>query len=68
MYPYQECGVSIVRLINDYNADDLPVEVYDYKNFKLKGYICDLPMYDKNSEIVRGIDRKIPKSSNPWFK
>ena len=66
--PYQECGVSIVRLINDYNTGDLPVEVYDYKNNKLKGYICDLPMYDKNSEIVRGIDNNIPQNPNPWFK
>ena len=66
--PYQECGVSIVRLINDYNAGDLPVEVYDYKNNKLKGYICDLPMYDKNSEIVRGIDNNVPQNPNPWFK
>ena len=22
---------------------------------------------DRNSEIVRGIDREVPKSSNPWF-
>ena len=66
--PYQECGVSIVRLINDYKAGDSPVEVYDYKNNKLNGYICDLPMYDKNSEIVRGIDNNIPQNPNPWFK
>ena len=66
--PYQECGVAIIRLNNDFEEYDKIVEVHNYENKKLKAYICDLPMYDKNSEIVRGIDRKIPKSSNPWFK
>ena len=66
--PYQECGVAIVRLNNNFTDINSPVEVYDYKNEKLNAYICDLPMYDKNAEIVRGIDRKVPKTSNPWFK
>ena len=66
--PYQECGVAIIRLNNDFEEYDKIVEVHNYENKKLIAYICDLPMYDKNSEIVRGIDRKIPKSSNPWFK
>tara|TARA_X000000368_G_scaffold399476_1_gene370485 strand:+ start:159 stop:1367 length:1209 start_codon:yes stop_codon:yes gene_type:complete len=66
--PYQECGVSIVRLTNNYDKFISPVDVYDYKNNKLEAYICDLPMFDKNSEIVRGIDKSIPKSPNPWFK
>jgi len=66
--PYQECGVSIVRLTNNYGELTSPVDVFDYKNNKLKAYICDLPMYDKKSEIVRGIDKNIPKSPNPWFK
>ena len=61
-------GKIIVRLINNYNDAVSPVEVYDYKNNKLKGYICDLPMYDKNSEIVRGINKNIPQTPNPWFK
>ena len=66
--PYQECGVAIVRLNNNFTDADSPVEVYNYKNDKLNAHICDLPMYDKNAEIVRGIDRKVPKTSNPWFK
>ena len=66
--PYQECGVAIVRLNNNFTDTDSPVEVYNYKNDKLNAHICDLPMYDKNAEIVRGIDRKVPKTSNPWFK
>ena len=66
--PYQECGVAIIRLNNDFEEYDKTVEVHNFQDEKLKAYICDLPMYDKNSEIVRGIDRKIPKSSNPWFK
>ena len=66
--PYQECGVAIVRLNNNLTEINSPVEVFDYKNNKLNGYICDLPMYDQNAEIVRGIDRKTPKTPNPWFK
>ena len=66
--PYQECGVAIVRLNNNFTDTDSQVEVYNYKNDKLNAHICDLPMYDKNAEIVRGIDRKVPKTSNPWFK
>ena len=66
--PYQECGVAIVRLDNNLTEINSPVEVFDYKNNKLNGYICDLPMYDQNAEIVRGIDQKTPKTPNPWFK
>ena len=66
--PYQKCGVAIVRLINKTYEFSSPVEVYDYKNNILEAYICDLPMYDKNGEIVRGIDKNIPQTSNPWFK
>ena len=31
-----------------------------------KGEICKLPMYDTEGEIVRGINRNIPKQPNPW--
>ncbi len=66
--PYQECGVAIVRLINNINDLNSPVEVYDYRNNNFEAYICDLPMYDKNTEIVKGIDRNIPQTPNPWFR
>ena len=31
-----------------------------------KGEICKLPMYDAKGEIVRGLNRNIPKVPNPW--
>ncbi len=65
--PYQECGVSIVRFYDTSNlTDNLVVDVLDNQHKQLKGYICELPMYDKEGEIVRGIDRNFPKDPNPW--
>ena len=32
-----------------------------------KGELCELPMYDIKGEIVRGINKDVPKEPNPWI-
>ena len=64
--PYQVCGVGIVHM---YNADFGPGTVLDVvcTNGKIhKGELCELPMYDTKGEIVRGINKDIPKEPSPW--
>ena len=56
--PYQICGVGIVH------HDNVEVKCTDGKVHK--GEICKLPMYDAKGEIVRGLNRNIPKMPNPW--
>ena len=64
--PYQICGVGIVHLDNNENGPGDVVEVKCTDGKVHKGEICKLPMYDTEGEIVRGIDRNIPKQPNPW--
>ena len=64
--PYQICGVGIVHLDNDKNGPGDVVEVKCTDGKVHKGEICKLPMYDAKGEIVRGLNRNIPKAPNPW--
>ena len=64
--PYQICGVGIVHLDNNVNGPGDVVEVKCTDGKVHKGEICKLPMYDTEGEIVRGINRNIPKQPNPW--
>ena len=64
--PYQECGVSIIRFYEAHTSKGLVLDVLDNQNTNLKGYICELPMYDEKGEIVRGIESKIPTEPNSW--
>jgi len=64
--PYQVCGVGIVHM---YNSDLGPGTVLDVDcaNGKIhKGELCKLPMYDTKGEIVRGINKDVPKEPSPW--
>ena len=64
--PYQECGVSIIKFYEANRFEGLVLNVLDAQNKKLKGYTCELPMYDEKGEIVRGIETKIPSKPNSW--
>ena len=64
--PYQICGVGIVHLDNDKNGPGDVVDVKCTDGKVHKGEICKLPMYDAKGEIVRGLNRNIPKMPNPW--
>jgi len=64
--PYQVCGVGIVHM---HNSDFGPGTVLDVDctNGKIhKGELCKLPMYDTKGEIVRGINKDVPKEPSPW--
>ena len=64
--PYQVCGVGIVHM---HNSDLGPGTVLDVDctNGKIhKGELCKLPMYDTKGEIVRGINKDVPKEPSPW--
>ena len=64
--PYQVCGVGIVHM---HNSDLGPGTVLDVDctNGKIhKGELCKLPMYDTKGEIVRGINKDVPKDPSPW--
>ena len=65
--PYQMCGVGIVHM---QRSDLGPGTILDVNctNGKIqKGELCELPMYDTKGEIVRGINKEIPKEPNPWI-
>ena len=64
--PYQICGVGIVHLDNNENGPGDIVDVKCTDGKVHKGEICKLPMYDAKGEIVRGLNRNIPKVPNPW--
>ena len=64
--PYQDCGVSIIRFYEANLSKGLVLDVLDNQNKNLKGYICELPMYDEKGEIVRGIKAKIPTEPSSW--
>ena len=61
------CGVGIVHM---QRSDLGPGTILDVNctNGKIqKGELCELPMYDTKGEIVRGINKEIPKEPNPWI-
>ena len=64
--PYQDCGVSIIRFYEANLSKGLVLDVLDNQNKNLKGYICELPMYDEKGKIVRGIKAKIPTEPSSW--
>jgi aminomethyltransferase len=64
--PYQICGVGIVHLDSNENGPGDVVDVKCTDGKVHKGEICKLPMYDAKGEIVRGLNRNIPKAPNPW--
>ena len=64
--PFQVCGVGIILLDN---SDIGPGEIIDVEcvdNKIHKAEICKLPMYDPNGEIVKGVNKNIPKGPEPW--
>ena len=64
--PYQVCGVGIVHMQNSNLGPGTILEV-DCTNGNIhRGELCKLPMYDHKGEIVRGINKDIPKKPNPW--
>ena len=65
--PYQVCGVGIVHMQNSDFGPGTVIDV-DCTNGKIhKGELCELPMYDIKGEIVRGINKDVPKEPNPWI-
>jgi len=65
--PYQVCGVGIVRMQNSDLGPGTILDV-DCTNGKIHvGELCKLPMYDSKGDIVRGINKDIPKEPNPWI-
>ena len=66
--PYLECGVCIARIDKDDLKEGELIDVNGINGEKLKAEISILPMYDKDGLILRGIDKNIPNSSNPWFE
>ena len=64
--PYQVCGVGIVHMENSDLGPGTVLDV-DCTNGKIhKGELCKLPMYDTKGEIVRGINKNVPKEPSPW--
>ncbi len=64
--PYQVCGVGIVHMQDSNYGPGTLLDV-DCTNGKIhKGELCKLPMYDTKGEIVRGINKNIPKEPSPW--
>ena len=64
--PYQVCGVGIVHMENSDLGPGTVLDV-DCTNGKIhKGELCKLPMYDTKGEIVRGINKDVPKEPSPW--
>ena len=65
--PYQVCGVGIVHMKNSDFGPGTILDV-DCTNGKVhKGELCILPMYDTKGEIVRGINKDVPKKPKPWI-
>ena len=65
--PYQVCGVGIVHMQKSDLGPGTVVDV-DCTNGKIhRGELCKLPMYDIKGEIVRGINKDIPKKPSPWI-
>ena len=64
--PYQVCGVGIVHMQDNDFGPGTVLDV-DCTNGKVhKGELCKLPMYDTKGEIVRGINKDVPKEPSPW--
>ncbi len=64
--PYQVCGVGIVHMQNSKLGPGTILNVDCTNGKTLKGELCKLPMYDVKGEIVRGINKNIPKKPAPW--
>tara|TARA_B100001250_G_scaffold108367_1_gene91443 strand:+ start:171 stop:1397 length:1227 start_codon:yes stop_codon:yes gene_type:complete len=64
--PYQICGVGIVHMQNSNLGPGTILDVDCTNGNTHKGELCKLPMYDSKGEIVRGINKDIPKEPNPW--
>ena len=64
--PFQVCGVGIVLLDNVNIGPGTVVNVKCTDGKIHKGELCNLPMYDVKGEIVRGINKDIPKKPKPW--
>ncbi len=64
--PYQVCGVGIVHMQDSNYGPGTLLDV-DCTNGRVhKGELCKLPMYDAKGEIVKGINKDIPKEPSPW--
>ena len=64
--PYQECGVSIVHMNDKKFGPETVVDVLCDNGKINKGEICNLPMYDVNGDIPRGIKQDIPVGPVAW--
>ena len=63
--PYQRCGVAIVRLDDPDIGSQTCLEVTCRDNQAHPAGICDLPMYDRDRQIPRGLLVDIPAVSRP---
>ena len=64
--PYLNCGVGIARIDDESMEAGKEVDVLGLSDEYYKAQICTLPMYDEKGLILRGIDKTIPTSPNPW--
>jgi len=64
--PFQVCGVGIILLDESKIGPGAIIDVECIDNNVHKAEICKLPMYDPNGEIVKGINKNIPKGPEPW--
>ena len=64
--PYLECGVGIIRVNDLKHCPGTTVRVDGLDGKKYNATICNLPMYDVDGLIVRGINKRIPSKSEPW--
>ena len=75
MLKLRQAGKLNLGMVNDVamkiadNSDLAPGTIVDVEcnDGKIhKAEICKLPMYDPKGEIVRGINKNIPKKPEPW--
>ncbi len=64
--PFQECGVGIVHMNEKKFIPGYIVDVICLDGEVRQGELCNLPMYDIDGEIVRGINKDIPSKPNAW--
>ena len=58
--PTLQKGIGYVRFYNPDDWEGKEVEILLPDNSSHKGIIVNLPFYDKEKKIVKGIDRSIP--------
>jgi len=59
--PFLACGTAIVRLQRAADRDGAGVEVRTRDGLLARATLADLPLYDRDKAIPRGLDRAIPQ-------